>query len=206
MSLKSSRYVDVTPAPCVLLTAPSQRFHNEVHVWALLHQQDINVVPLVGVYSTDDHPFGLVYEYMDGLDLKQHLRNEPNMGRRLKLVPVPTSARLLLPIEQLPSLLYRQLKGIAQGLKHIHDLGIVHGSLDSVRPPTPHTRVTGCTFTSCFRQTSWLIKTALRGLPASAAQPFPLARQLGRWRTEPVPIDFLVAARRNWPGRGRRRT
>ena len=40
---------------------------------------------LVGAYSTDTHPFGLVYEYMDSLDLKQYLRNEPNVGR-LKLV------------------------------------------------------------------------------------------------------------------------
>lgn len=45
-------------------------------------------MPLVGVYSTEGHPFGLVYEYMDGLDLRQHLRNEPN-ARRLKLVPIP---------------------------------------------------------------------------------------------------------------------
>lgn len=43
------------------------------------------MLPLVGVYSTDAHPFGLVYEYLDGLDLKQYLRNEPNTDS-LKLV------------------------------------------------------------------------------------------------------------------------
>ena len=46
------------------------------------------MVPLVGVYSTEAHPFGLVYEYMSGLDLKQYLRNEPNVGR-LNLVRIP---------------------------------------------------------------------------------------------------------------------
>jgi hypothetical protein len=29
--------------------------------------EDVDVVPLVGVYSTEAHPFGLVYEYMEGL-------------------------------------------------------------------------------------------------------------------------------------------
>ena len=35
-------------------------------------------MPLVGVYSTEAHPFGLIYEYMDGLDVRQRLRNAPN--------------------------------------------------------------------------------------------------------------------------------
>ena len=64
-----------------------QRFHNEVHVHSLLHK-DVDVVPLVGVYSTEAHPFGLIYEYMDGLDLKQYLRNQPNV-ERAKVVLVP---------------------------------------------------------------------------------------------------------------------
>jgi len=62
-----------------------QRFRNEVHIWSLLHHSDVDVVPLVGVLSTETHPFGLVYECMDNLDLRQYLRNEPNSGR-LKLV------------------------------------------------------------------------------------------------------------------------
>lgn len=37
------------------------------------------------------HPFALVYECMDGLDLKQYLRNDPN-ARKLKLVLVPLHA------------------------------------------------------------------------------------------------------------------
>ena len=46
------------------------------------------MVALVGVYSTEAHPFGLIYEYLDGLDLKQYLRNEPHVGG-LKLVHIP---------------------------------------------------------------------------------------------------------------------
>ena len=56
----------------------------------------------MGVYSTETHPFGLVYEYMDGLDLMQYLGNEPNVGRlELVLVFIPT---YLLPINSLAPL------------------------------------------------------------------------------------------------------
>ena len=65
-----------------------QRFQTEVHVCDFLHHRAVAVVPFVGVYSTEEHPFGLIYEYMDGLDLKQYLRNEPN-ARKLKLVLNP---------------------------------------------------------------------------------------------------------------------
>ena len=65
----------------------TQRFRNEVHAHALLHK-DVDVVPFVGVYSTEAHPFGLIYEYMDGLDLKQYLTNQPNV-ERVKVVLVP---------------------------------------------------------------------------------------------------------------------
>lgn len=61
---------------------------------------DVNVVPFVGIYSTETHPFALVYEYMDGLDLKQYLRSEPNAGK-LKLVLVPLRAIPILDINPL---------------------------------------------------------------------------------------------------------
>ena len=67
---------------------PLQRFHNEVHIWTLLRQRDVDVVPLVGVYSAEAHPFGLVYEYLDGLDLRQYLRSDLNV-RELELVLIP---------------------------------------------------------------------------------------------------------------------
>lgn len=81
----------LSPAP---LTAPSQKFRNEVHVYNTLRRRGVEVVPLVGVFSTEVHPFGLVYEYMSGLCLRQYLRGKPNV-RKLKLVPIPISARLL---------------------------------------------------------------------------------------------------------------
>ena len=63
---------------------PIQRFRNEVHTCSLLSEADAF---LVGMYSTQRHPFGLVYEYMDNLDLKQYLTNEPEV-EKLKLVAI----------------------------------------------------------------------------------------------------------------------
>jgi len=84
-SLKSPQYVAVTVyAEWDTVDIP-QRLHNEVHVWTFLHNEGMDVVPFVGVYSTGTHPFGLVYEYMDGL---QYLMDGPNVGR-LKLVLAP---------------------------------------------------------------------------------------------------------------------
>ena len=42
----------------------------------------------MGVYSTEQHPLVLVYEYADNLDLRNYLRNEPNV-RKLDLVRIP---------------------------------------------------------------------------------------------------------------------
>ncbi|KAF9647228.1 kinase-like protein [Thelephora ganbajun] len=71
------------------------------------------------MYSTETHHFGLVYEYMNGLDLRQYLRNEPNVGR-LKL-----------------------LTEIARSVNSLHDLDTVHGGLRMVNilvdnDGTPH--------------------------------------------------------------------
>ena len=45
-------------------------------------------MPFVGVHSTENlkHLFGLVYEHVNNLDLRQHLRNEPSAD---KLEPAP---------------------------------------------------------------------------------------------------------------------
>jgi len=91
MLLGSLRYVAIAAFAKWYTVDFSQRYHNEAHVWSLLHQRDARVVPLMGVYSTEAHPFGLVYECMDGLDLKQYLKKEPNVGR-LKLVLIPMHA------------------------------------------------------------------------------------------------------------------
>ena len=100
MSLKPLQYAVITTCVGWYVADISQRFRNEVHVCSLLHNEDAVQVPLVGVYSTEAHSFGLVYEYMDGLDLKQYLRNNPNVGR-VKLVLIPIHTHSLLDINLL---------------------------------------------------------------------------------------------------------
>jgi len=86
MFLGSPQYVATTPYVYLYCTADiPQRFLNEVHAYYLLHDGGVGLPLLVGIYSTETHPFGLVYEHMDGLDVKQHLQKEPNV-ERLKLV------------------------------------------------------------------------------------------------------------------------
>ena len=63
----------------------SQRYYNEMRVCNLLHRRGVGAAAFVGAYSTEAHPFGLIHEYMDGLDLKQFSRHKPYAGR-LKLV------------------------------------------------------------------------------------------------------------------------
>jgi len=65
--LESSRYIATAVYPECYIADISQRFLSEVHAWNLLHHGDVDAIPLAGVYSADAHPFGLVYEYMDGL-------------------------------------------------------------------------------------------------------------------------------------------
>jgi serine/threonine protein kinase len=65
------------------LKACPQRFLKEV--WASTQLSHPNIVPFLGVYSTGSHPFALLYEMMDNLDLSQYLAKRPNVSR-LKLV------------------------------------------------------------------------------------------------------------------------
>jgi len=71
--------------PTAPLTIPRQKFTNEIHIYNLLYYGGVDVVPLVGIYSSEAHPFSLVYEYMINLDLRQYLMNVPNV-RGLELV------------------------------------------------------------------------------------------------------------------------
>ena len=91
MSLKLPRYATPVTYPRWYTVDISQRYCNEVRISILLHREAVGVVPFVGVYSTEAHPFGLIYEYMGGLDLKQFSKNKPYIGR-LKLVRVPMHA------------------------------------------------------------------------------------------------------------------
>ena len=90
MLLKRSQYVLTLPYTEWYAANIAQRFYNEIHVHNLLHRGDVAVVALVGVYSTETHPFGLIYEHMEGLNLKQHLRNQSSVGK-LRLVTAPPS-------------------------------------------------------------------------------------------------------------------
>jgi serine/threonine protein kinase len=153
-------------------------------------------VPLVGVYTTEAHPFGLVYEYMDNLDLKQYFRSEHNVGR-LKLVPTPP-----IPICYSSDPPPQQLIEIAKCLRQMHDLNIVHGNLQAVRPfSVSHTRITQLMFASRLRQTYWSTRTVLLASVGSATCPFFPTPHLGRWRAESVPADFLAAVLQNRFGR-----
>lgn len=71
-----------------------------MYVHNRLRDEDVDVVPLVGVHTTNVHPFGLVYKHMDYLDVRQYLKNEPNVDR-VKLVPVPLWTLSLLVINPL---------------------------------------------------------------------------------------------------------
>lgn len=79
--LRPSQYVPFINVKRVL-DVPVQRFHNEVHACRLFSGSGSF---LIGVYSTESHPLGLVYEYIDNLDLKQYLTKEPN-AEKMKLV------------------------------------------------------------------------------------------------------------------------
>lgn len=80
------------------------RFYREAHAYNLLSHR--NIVPFVGVFSTLKYPFSLVFDYMENLNLTLYLGNRPD-AKKLELVT-----------------------GIARGLHHMHDLGVVHGGLE----------------------------------------------------------------------------
>ena len=69
----------------IALTIHPQRFLKEI--WASTQLSHPNIVPFLGVLSTPAHPFALLYEMMDNLDLFQYLAKHPNVSR-LKLVSV----------------------------------------------------------------------------------------------------------------------
>ena len=69
----------------ITLTIYPQRFLRGV--WASTRLSHPNIVPFLGVLSTPTHPFALLYEMMDNLDLYRYLAQHPNVIR-LKLVSV----------------------------------------------------------------------------------------------------------------------
>lgn len=72
----SGAYLQYSPVPEVY----RQRFYNEILACSrLVHP---NVVPFIGVYSTPEHPLGLVFEYMEHDNIKEYLRSGKDIGRR----------------------------------------------------------------------------------------------------------------------------
>ena len=50
-----------------------------------LNDSDKNFVPFIAIYSTPTHPLGLVFKFMERLNLGDYLRNNPDIPR-LELV------------------------------------------------------------------------------------------------------------------------
>ena len=44
-------------------------------------------VPFIAIYSTPKHPFGLVFESMEHLNLGEYLRNNPDIPRLMLVRP-----------------------------------------------------------------------------------------------------------------------
>ncbi|KAF9777412.1 kinase-like domain-containing protein [Thelephora terrestris] len=81
------------------------RCQKETHAHNLLSHR--NIVPLVGVYSTQEHPLSLVFDILaEHQDLIAYLRDKP----------YATKVQLLAEI--------------ARGLHHMHAMGVVHGNLE----------------------------------------------------------------------------
>ncbi|KAF9649933.1 kinase-like protein [Thelephora ganbajun] len=88
-----------------IVHVPFQRYLREVSACTQLSHP--NIVPFVGITSTPNHPFSLILDTAGHTGLREYLDKNPEADR-LKLV-----------------------QGIARGLEHVHDLGIVHGHLCS---------------------------------------------------------------------------
>ena len=46
-----------------------------------LSNEEKSFVPFIGLYSTLEHPFALVFQFMDHLNLKGYLRDNKDVGR-----------------------------------------------------------------------------------------------------------------------------
>jgi len=104
-----------------------------------------NIVSFIGIYSTTEHPFSLVFSFEESLDLGQYLWTHPT-ARRLDLVCFH-SFEIPQIFQPNHTHLDHKLVGIARGLNHMHDLNIVHGGLKIVRssprlPPPSHVHIT----------------------------------------------------------------
>ena len=85
------------------------------------------MVPFIGVYSAREHPFALVFWFMEHLNLRDYLKNHRDIGK-LELVRFSSSSRPRSTV-----LVSRhQLFEVACVLKDMHSIDAVHGNLKIV--------------------------------------------------------------------------
>jgi len=70
---------------CLLAEGYPQRLFKKALTYSRFTDSDNIFLSFAGVYSTHEHPFALVFELMDQLNLKTYLKNNQDI-RRLKLV------------------------------------------------------------------------------------------------------------------------
>ena len=109
-----------------------QRYCREVLACSQLSHP--NVVPFVGIISTPSHPFSLIFDTAGHLGLIEYLEKNPQADK-MSLVRRTNVYRSAFGCNLIDLPFQPQVRGIARGLRHVHDLDIIHGRLCSVRPP-----------------------------------------------------------------------
>ena len=140
-----------------------QRFYRHVLVCSSLSHA--NIVPFLGIFSSNKYPYACVFESIGKGNLAQYLANSPG-APRLKLVRNNISFRRSSSANLFT--LGHQLVEVARGLHHIHDLNIIHGSIRGVR--VFRSRRPFCTHYG-FRQTSASMTAALHEWQDSPPRP-----------------------------------
>jgi len=97
-------------------------------VWMTGQLSHPNTVPFIGAYPTPTHPFALVHEMVENIDLCRYLEDRPEASR-LKLVSTVFTISI---IELLADTSLFQLVGISRALEWMHKLYIIHGNLKMV--------------------------------------------------------------------------
>ena len=123
--------------------------NREALIWKrLIHP---NIVPFTGV--TLD-PLQIVSEWMSGGDLPIYIKSHPDANRVTLVSPLFGS------LQKPATLAFRQLIGIATGVKYLHQCDVIHGDLKGVSAPSsPGSGL----FTHAYSQTSWWMPAAVHG-------------------------------------------
>lgn len=140
-----------------------QRFYRHALVCSSLSH--VNIVPFLGIFSSNKFPYACVFESIGKGNLAQYLVGSPS-APRLKLVRNHISFHRSSDANLVTS--GHQLVEVARGLHHIHDLNIVHGSIRGVR--VFRSQCPFCTHYSS-RQTSASMTAALPELQGSPPRP-----------------------------------